>query len=84
MVEAGRQFHQAVTVLVLCWRKVEAEPEPRWVRARADVAAAGQGRREPACTAPDPEPESKGIFPYGEERRSKARSCKQRRVLAVM
>lgn len=59
-----------------CWRKVGADPEPRWVKARADASGAGQGRCKPACAAQDPEPESKGItsslMEKREEKRSKA------------
>ena len=78
MVEAGRQYpvspggHHTDT----CWRKVGADPEVRWVRARADAPRAGQGRYEPVCATQDPELESKGItsslMEKKEERRSKA------------
>lgn len=60
MVEAGRQYpvspgsHHTDAVL-------GADPELRWVRARAEAPGAGQRRCEPACAAQDPEPESQDI-----------------------
>lgn len=78
MVEAGRQYpvspggHHTDA----CRRKVGADPELRWIRARADAPGAGHGRCEPACATQDPEPERKGIMSSlmekREERRSKA------------
>lgn len=73
---------------MLCWRKVGADPELRWVRTRVDASGEGQERCEQAWTAHSPKQESKGITPFlmekGEKRRLKAWSCKQRHVLAAV